>query len=328
MSLKVAILGAGWPGKQHARGYLSAGGFKIVAVADLIPDRRKALMTEFSITREFANAEDALKDPEIEAVSICLPNHLHMPIAIEAFKAGKHVLCETPPILNSKEAKKIAAASKKYGKTILFALQRRFGPNEQAAKAAIAKGLIGTPLHIRAAWTRTRGLPAGTGWYSNPELSGGGALIDVGLPMLDLAWHLLGQPQPAEISGAVHTLLDNSPVEDSAFALIRFETGQSIELSASWLLNQPASSNGAVCRVHGTEGAIDVYTPAGATLYQQFDPKGQYKENPLKPPKLVHYTALCRHFRDCALGNATPMIGPDEAISLLDIIQQIYKNAR
>src|SRR5512140_2547334 len=96
-TIKVGIVGGGWPGAAHARGYLAAGGFRLVAVADLIPERRKKLMAEFQVPREYADAMDLVADREIDAVSICLPNDLHAPIAKAALKAGKHVLCETPP---------------------------------------------------------------------------------------------------------------------------------------------------------------------------------------------------------------------------------------
>src|SRR5688572_17053713 len=193
---KVGIIGAGWPGRKHAEGYQGAGGFAVVAVADLIPSRRRAVMEQFKVPREYADADALIADKDVEVVSVCLPNHLHLPVTLAALKAGKHVVCETPPALNAAEAKKIAAAAAKYGKTVLYAMQRRFGGNEQAAAQAIEKGYAGNVLHARAAWTRTRGVPSGTGWYADRSKSGGGAMLDLGLHMLDLGWSLLGEPRP------------------------------------------------------------------------------------------------------------------------------------
>ena len=331
---RVGIIGGGWPGGQHARGYLQAGGFKLVAVADLIPDRRKKLMAEFAIAREFADAMELLKDPEIDAVSICLPNHLHLPVTLAALKAGKHVVCETPPAMDASEAKRMHLAAAKAGKVLLYGLQRRFGPHEQAAKLAVAKGWAGDVYHVRSVWTRTRGVPLGTGWYTKKETAGGGALMDVGLPMLDVAWYLLGQPKPLTAFGVASSQFASlipkevpSDVEDQAFAVLRFEGGKSIELAASWALNQAANQNGTVCRVYGTGGAIEVYTPQGAVLYHQFTAKGEYKENPLKGPKLVHHAALLRHFKECISGKATPMCGGTEGTTLMQMVQGIYKSS-
>src|SRR5207249_6569407 len=88
-------------------------------------------------------------------------------------------------------------AAAKAGKVVMYAVQRRFGGAEQAAKQAIAKGYAGEVYHARAAWMRTRGIPVGTGWFTDKSKSGGEALIDIGVHMLDLTWYLLGQPTPS-----------------------------------------------------------------------------------------------------------------------------------
>ena len=331
---RIGIIGGGWPGKAHAKGYQSAGGFKLIAVADLIPARRKQMMEEFGITKEYADAKELIEDKQIDAVSICLPNYLHAPTAIAALKAGKHVICEKPPGLSAKEARQIESASTKSGKVILYGMQRRFGGNEQAAKHAIVKGFTGDVYHARAAWTRTRGIPLGTGWFTDKSKAGGGAMIDIGLPMLDVAWHLLGQPVPVSVFAVTHRRFGDlmpkdlpADVEDAAFAMIRFTAGQSLELSASWALNQPPSQNGATCRIHGDQGAIDVYTSAGAVLHRDFSEKGESKETALKPPKVVGHAALMKHFHDCIMGTEPPSIGAKEGVTLMEMIEAIYKSA-
>src|SRR5205814_3056261 len=131
-------------------------------------------------------------DEDIDAVSGCLPNRLRAPVTIAALRAGKHVLCEKPPALSAAEAKKIESAATKAGKIVMYSTQRRFGGAEQAAKQAIDKGYAGEVYHARGTWMRTRGIPIGTGWFIDKSKAGGGALIDIGVHLLDLAWHLLG----------------------------------------------------------------------------------------------------------------------------------------
>lgn len=340
--IRVGILGGGWPGGRHLEGYKAAGGFEIAAVADLIPARRKAILQQAPAAREYADASQAVLDPQIDAVSVCLPNHLHWPVMLAALKAGKHVICEPPPVMNAGEAKKLATAAAKAGKVFLYAAQRRFGGGELAARQAVEKGYLGDVRHVRVRWMRTRGIPTGTGWYGDRSKSGGGALIDLGLPMLDLAWHLLGQPQPTTAFGiigrcAAHSLPDGpalslskgpaSDVEDSAFALLRFENGKSVELAASWAINQPPRQHGTVCRLHGDQGAIDLYTPHGPVLYRSFNAKGEAKETPLKLPRVVHYHAMMRHFKDCITNGTPPQPGPVEAVILMQMIDAVYKSA-
>ena len=80
--IRVGIIGAGWPGLRHVEGYKAAGGFQLTAVSDLIPARRRNLMDQAGITREYADAADLIKDVQIDAVSICLPNSLHLPVVL------------------------------------------------------------------------------------------------------------------------------------------------------------------------------------------------------------------------------------------------------
>ncbi len=333
-TVRVGIMGCGWPGQKHAEGYAAAGGFKIVAVADLIPARREKLQAEHKIATVYAEAREMLADKEIDAVSVCLPTFLHAPVAVAALKAGKHVICEKPPAMNAKEARRIEVASRKAGKVVLYAVQRRFGGHEQAAKQAIAKGYAGDVYHARAGWMRTRGIPIGTGWFTDKSRAGGGALIDIGVHVLDLAWYMLGQPKPISAFGVTHQRFKDTvagevkfDVDDAAFALLRFEGGRSLELGTSWAMNQPPQQQGMFCRLNGDKGAVDVYTPNGAMIYRSFDAKGESKPTPLKPPKTVLHPALMRHFRECIVGKAQPIIGPAEGSQLMAMIDAIYKSS-
>ena len=332
--IRVAILGGGWPGLRHAEGYKAAGGFDVAAVADLIPERRRKIMDSFGAKREMAEALETLADPSIDAVSICLPNHLHLPVALAALKAKKHVICETPPALDASEAKKLSTAAAKVGKTLLYAAQRRFGGSEQAAKQAIEKEFAGELHHARAAWMRTRALPAGSGgWYAERAKSGGGVVMDLGVQMLDLARDLLGNPKPASVYATTSQRFKDlrpegvNDVEDTFFALVRFEDGKTLELSAAWATNQPPAQNGTVCRLHGDKGAIDVYTRQGPVLYRNFNAAGDAKATLMKLPKVAGYPAMMLHFRQCILGKAVPMAGPEAGVVTMQIVDAIYRSA-
>ncbi|MCS7032496.1 MAG: Gfo/Idh/MocA family oxidoreductase, partial [Phycisphaerae bacterium] len=163
-SIRLGIIGAGRPGYQHARGALACGGYRITAVADLSAARRDRFAAEFSTVARFDDAEKLLKSADVDAVVVALPNDLHAPVACAALRAGKHVLVEPPPAINAREARKIAAAAQRSGKTLLYAFQRRFGGAEQAARLAVRKGYAGTVYHARAQWLRTRGADALAPW--------------------------------------------------------------------------------------------------------------------------------------------------------------------
>ncbi len=316
----------------HARGYAAAGGYELYAVADLIAQRREELAKQFHLKQQYATADELINDKSIEVASICLPNHLHAPVTIAALKAGKHVICESPPALTPGEVKRMGNAAEKAGKTLLFALQRRFGGCEQTARQAVEKGLVGEVYHVRAAWMRTRAIPSGTGWYTSLENAGGGAMADLGLHMLDVAWDLLGSPKPVSVFATCHNVLNprsesKFEVEEAATALIRFEGDKSLELAASWAINQPPQQNGALCRVSRTKGALEVYSDAGAVLYRDFDATGKCRAIALKGPQMTHHGAMMRHFKQCMLGKSTPQISAHRAAILMDILKAIYRSA-
>ena len=107
---------------------------------------------------------------QVDAVSVCLPNALHMPMVLAALKAGKHVICETPPALNASEAKKISAAATKAGKVLLYGFQRRFGGAEQAAQLAIERDTSGPPtMSARRGCEPAASPPAPAGMPTGPN---------------------------------------------------------------------------------------------------------------------------------------------------------------
>jgi predicted dehydrogenase len=236
--------------------------------------------------------------------------------------------------MTATEARRIESASQKAGRVVMYAMQRRFGGAELAAKQALAKGYAGNVYHARAAWTRTRAVPVGTGWFAQKEKSGGGALMDLGSAMLDLGWHLLGEPKPTSVYATTQKRLNDlvpdgvtMDVEESAFGLVRFENGVSLELAVSWAINQSPGQNGVVCRVHGDIGAVEVYTAKGAVMHRNFDHKGGSKETPLKLPKVTGHPALLRHFRECILGKAQPSCGAKQGVLIMEMLEAMYKSA-
>jgi predicted dehydrogenase len=328
--MQVAIIGGGWPGVAHAGGYLTAGGCKVVAVADPIPDRLDQLAKPWPAAKRYTDAREAILDPTVEAISVCLPTHLRPAVVAAALKAGKHVIVETPPGAALRDARQAVAAAARYGKVLAYAFQRRFGGAELAAKQAIDKGYLGDARHVRATWMRTRGIPVGTGWYTDKSKSGGGALIDLGCPMLDLGWHLLGRPAPVSVYAVTRRQFPLPPpgdVEDSVVAVVRFEGDKTLELTTAWAINQPPGQVGTTCRVYGSDGAVDVYTKQGPVLFRHFNDKGECKAVPLKQPKVMGYPAMLRQFREAVLGKAVPGVDGHQGVLLMQMIESLYKSA-
>ena len=228
----------------------------------------ETLRAEESIYPDYG---DLLGDPQVDAVVICLPNHLHFPATLAALHAGKHVLCEKPPTLNSAEMRVLQEEAEKRGLVYFFGRQFRFTPAMRLARDLIAREELGTIYFAEAVWVRSRGIPSGLGgWFTEKKRSGGGALIDIGIHALDSAWYLMGTPRPVSVTASVFQNfkhLVQTPifdVEDAAFAFIRFENGAVVQLKTSWAGNLTDEiPEGTVfgrelnnCTIYGTKATV------------------------------------------------------------------------
>jgi predicted dehydrogenase len=324
--LRVGVIGAGWPGERHAEGYLASGEALVLAIGDLEADRRAAFARQYHVARTYADYNDLLADPEIEAVSVALPNFLHAPAVIAALQAGKHVLCEKPPAVTLAEAREMAATAERQGLVLAFALQRRFNPATEALRARLAEGVLGDLYHARAVWTRTWGVPPGIGgWFTDPARAGGGALIDIGIHVMDMAWFLMGCPQVATASGQVYNKYPAlTRTDDSAFALIRFADGRSLQVEASWVLAQEDDHMGV--HLYGTGGGarlddrtLDIYTVGE---------QGRVRTSVSLRGGLPAFTAQAANFVRAVRGEEAPRTPATHGVQLMALLEALYRSAR
>ena len=243
---------------------------KVVAAQDISAARTAELCKAHNIPKAYATAEELLADPEIDAVYIAVPNKFHVPLTIQALKAGKHVLLEKPFAMNLAEAQEAAAVAQKMGKVLTLGMNQRFERAPQVIKALVERGDLGEIYHIKAFWMRRSGIPKLGTWFGNKELAGAGALYDIGVHYLDLALYLLGDFHPVSVSGATYTKFGHLglgeggwgksdkenllfDVDDFATGLIRFSNGVSISLDVSWACHAE-EGNRADVQLYGTKG--------------------------------------------------------------------------
>src|ERR1051326_7174649 len=188
-TLRFGIIGAGWPGQQHAIAMATMPNVQLRSCADNNPDRLRAFLETYKPGTSFEDYQELLRDRALDAAIICLPNFLHFPASLAALEAGKHVFCEKPPTMNAAEMKLLRDEAAKRGLVYFFGRQFRFTPAVRTARDVIAEGRLGKIYRARATWIRSRGIPAGIGlWFTDKQRSGGGALIDIGVHALHTAW--------------------------------------------------------------------------------------------------------------------------------------------
>src|ERR1051325_922693 len=141
--LRCAVIGTGGFGLAELDSLLHCPRPSTVAIAEINPERLKEAADRYKIARAYADYHDLLDQPDIDAVTVATPNHLHARIALDALQARKHVLLEKPMAMNAKEAAKLVETAKKMRRTFMVGQNLRFNRHTQVAKAVIDRGDLG-----------------------------------------------------------------------------------------------------------------------------------------------------------------------------------------
>jgi predicted dehydrogenase len=332
---RVGIIGAGWPGQQHARALGAIDGADLYACAEADAERAAEFAATFAPRKVYADYQELLQDRDVDAVVICLPNFLHFPATLAALEAGKHVLCEKPPTLNGPEMIVLREEASRRGLVYFFSRQFRFSPSMRRARDLITQDRLGQIYFAEATWVRSRGIPQGVGgWFTEKARSGGGALIDIGIHALDSAWFLMGTPRPISVSAAVFRNFDSLvpsaafDVEDAAFAFIRFANGAVVQLKTSWAGNLTDEipegryfgrelNN---CTIYGRKATVRLRP---LTLFE--DINGTLTDQPLKAAGDEDpFELQMRNFLDAIDGVAEPKNSAEQALYLMEMLDAIY----
>jgi xylose dehydrogenase (NAD/NADP) len=199
-----------------------ANGSQLLAIASRDPRRAEAQAARHRIPRVHRDYAEVLADPEVDAVYLPLPNSLHLPWAQRSLAAGKHVLCEKPLALNATEAEEMAEAAGAAGRLLMEAVMYRFHPRMGELVDSLASAEV---RHLYAAFGFPINAPGN--YRLRPEL-GGGALLDVGCYLADVARWVAGEPERVE------ALIRRGVVDMSCSALLEFPGGAQASLYASF----------------------------------------------------------------------------------------------
>jgi predicted dehydrogenase len=240
--VKVAVIGVGM-GKAHAEHYQRCPEAELLALCDRDANRLAEVAGILGVRQTFTDYNELFRLPGLQAVSVALPNFLHAPVTIAALNAGLHVLCEKPLALNAAEAAEMVSAAHRAGRRLMVHFNTRFNETSRLVKQAVEAGELGDIYFARALWHRNRGIPGMGGWFTQKELAGGGALIDIGVHRIDLVLWLMGFPKVRSVSGAAYSHLGQQMasrqgktfnVDDLTVGFIRFENGASLTFEISW----------------------------------------------------------------------------------------------
>jgi len=230
--VKIALVGAGEIGVVHARAHATVPGTEIVAICDVHGEQARRLAQSLR-SAAVADLDAVLKDPAIEGVDLCVPNHLHRDLTIRALTAGKHVLCEKPIALNLEDADAMLAAAQQSSRFLMIGHVLRFWPEYRLAKQVVDEGRIGEVRLISG--RRMVSLLAGTsgadGWRHDPNRSGG-AVIDMQIHDLDIFSWILGRPESIVARG----VRSSDGAWNHVFTIVDFADGKKGFVEASFMM--------------------------------------------------------------------------------------------
>lgn len=320
--VRVAVLGAGSIAQVVHLPILSRmRGVQVVAIADRDAHTARTIARRFGVERVATRSADVLTD-DVDAVVVCTPSSRHEAQVLAALRAGKHVLCEKPLALTEKGAAAIldeeGAAAR-----LMVAMNQRFRPDAVALRQFVSGGELGDAFYLKTGWLN-RYRPRGRTWRDRKAMAGGGAFMDLGLQMLDLAMWILGYPEPERISAHMRGRPE-SEVEDSAVVVLRLADDRLVNLECTW--NMPAQRDRQFLHVMGTAGSGSLSPLA---VFKEM-PAGLVDVTPQLPAARENlFTASYRnelaHFVEVVRGAAPPR-APVEHRVLMRLVEAAYRSA-
>ena len=218
---RVGIIGAGLIGAKRAKALRAED--RLIAVADLSQERATTLATPYGAEVE-VDWQKLVQRKDIDIVVVATSNNAIPICATEALKNNKHILIEKPGGRNPTEMKALLELSKTVNRTAKVGFNHRFHPAMLKAKSLIEEGAIGELMYFRARYGHGGRIGYDKEWRADPEISGGGELLDQGVHLIDLCrW--MGGEFHLEV-GRVHTFYWNMSVEDNGFLLLRSPDGK------------------------------------------------------------------------------------------------------
>jgi len=330
--IKVGIIGAGGIGYQHIQGYLTSGHAEVVGVVTRTEEHAKLAAEKFGIESWYIDYHDLLQREDIDAVSICTPNYLHAQQAIDAAKAGKHILCEKPLATTPEEVDEMIQAAREANIFLMNPSHQRFIPILGKIREVLDQ--LGTITFVRYRFahqgpykTIDRKAISKDKWFLNKKQAGGGVLIDLGPHALDLLDWFFGDVEVVQ-GALLKTFEHPTESEDTAILLFKFKNGILAELDTSWA-SEPEFNE---FQIYGTKGTIkvDLWEKSPIEILpKKLKKKAKISEIPLTG--ILSQLSIARqnminYFIDCVRNNKEPEMNGELGKKILKIIWAGYKS--
>jgi len=352
--LKVGVIGCGGIAKgKHLPSLSKVKEAMMVAFCDVVEERAGEASEKYGVAgssgdnKVYTDYRKLLEDKTIDVIHVCTPNDSHAEISIAALEAGKHVMSEKPMAKTAEAARRMVEAAKRTGKKLSVGYQSRYRADSQYLHQACRRGDLGEIYYAKAHAVRRRAVPT-WGVFLDEEKQGGGPLIDIGTHALDLTLWMMDNYKPKAVLGqAFHKLSHREnaanafgpwdpkqfTVEDSAFGMITMQNGATIYLESSWALNT-LQIDEAKCTLCGTEGGADMMGGLrinGENFSRLYEQKVEtsgggvaFYEGKRESAEDIE----ARQWIQAVLNDTTPVVTPEQACVVSEILEAIYTSAK
>lgn len=342
--VRVGIVGLGNIGHFHADnlGHLSGEvAAELAGGVDVDADARDEFTDSFGAP---TFAEGSALFEHADAVIITTPNSFHEEYTIGALEAGCHVLVEKPVAHTVESAERVVKAAAASDKVCMVGFHNRFANPVQVLATHIEEGRFGEIDHVEARYVRRRGIPGRGTWFTDGEIAGGGALIDIGAHTIDLALYLAGFPVVEEVTGVTRSTFGTREdyacldmwgqdagtefdVDDSASAFLRCEDGTTVSLEVAWAANRESTQEmvvrgedaGATLDFDGGDLLIHEVADDGATHFADTRVTTD-TEDP-------HVEELRRFLAAARAGESPGLNTPEQGLWVQRVIDAIYRSS-
>lgn len=356
--LRAAVVGAGF---IATRGHLPALQLhpetETVALVDVNEERGRAVAAEFGIPAVYASFDAMLREARPDIAIIGTPNSFHAPQTIAALESGAHVLVEKPMALTAADAQRMADAARRHGRVLTVGVHNRYRPEVEYLKDLIDAGELGGIYYGKISMLRRRGIPGYGSWFTNKDLAGGGALMDIGVHMVDLATWLMGNPRPVSVMGVTYAEfgprrlglggwgIDAPPrgtvppagrfdVDDLAAGLVRFDNGATLMVDIAWAAYAASEER---LQLLGTEGGAEIHVadrqaPSQTPLKLYADHAGRATEtHPVFPEQQQYANTIARQLVTLvnAIRHGGPVrVLPEQVVTVTAILAALQESAQ
>ena len=345
MAISLGMIGAGTIGRYHVDA-ANALGIPVRWVVDIDAGRGQELAA-LCHARYAADPRELWADPQVTAVVIGVPNSLHRDVALAALEADKDILLEKPMAMNLAECREIKQVAVARDRMLQLGFVHRYTAVGQGAQSVVEAGTLGDIYHARAHLNLRRAVPGLGKWFTTRSRAGGGAIMDVGVHLLDLVLKLLDHPQPLSVTAQVHKhfgvrmrdyIYENMwagppqldgicDVDDAGYAWIRFPGELTLDLQIAWAGNFPqgAFPESQVAFL-GTRGGLS-FELFGDHLLLAGEKYGRLSDTRIRLADVNAYEVQLRDFVAAVESRQVHGASGEEGAMVQSIVDAIYRSS-